>query len=121
MFDYTAARNYQKQKQEKLEAERFNLWQKAKQDCEKIITVIIDKYEPKKIIQWGSVLDSKHFSEASDIDLAVEGVESVKFLQMLADVEDMTDFSLDLINWENLDASFQKIILMKGIIIYERR
>ncbi|MBD2394969.1 nucleotidyltransferase domain-containing protein [Cyanobacterium aponinum FACHB-4101] len=121
MFDYTAARNYQRQKQEKLKAERFNLWQQAKQDCEKIIQTIIEKYQPKRIIQWGSLLESKHFSEASDIDLAVEGIESITFFKMLGDVEDLTDFSVDLIRWENLDSSFQKIILMKGKIIYEQR
>lgn len=121
MFDYDAARNYQRQKQEKLKAERFNLWQQAKEDCEKIIKIIIDKYQAKRIIQWGSLLKLKHFSEASDIDLAVEGIEAIKFLQMLKEVEDLTDFSLDLIRWENLDSSFQKIILMKGKIIYEQR
>lgn len=121
MFDYTAARNYQRQKQKKLKAKRFYLWQKATQDCNRITEIIIEKYQPKRIIQWGSLLESKHFSEASDIDLAVEGIESIKFLQMLGDVENLTNFSLDLIRWENLDSSFQKIILMRGKILYEQR
>ncbi len=121
MFDYSSARIYLQEKQDTLKAQRFDLWKKAQEDTCQIIGVIINKYEPKRIIQWGSVLESRHFSEASDIDLAVEGVDSLKFMEMLATVEDMTSFSLDLVRWENIHSSFQKIILMKGKIIYETR
>jgi predicted nucleotidyltransferase len=119
-FDYAAAKTYLQQKQEQLKAQRFRLWQQAEKDTSEIIAMIISKYSPQKIIQWGSVLDSTQFSEMSDIDLAVAGIESVAFLQMLADAEKITNFSLDLIRWENIDQCFQKIILMKGKIVYEK-
>lgn len=38
----------------------------------------------------------------------------------MADAEEMTQFPLDLVRWENLYPSFQKIILMKGKVIYEQ-
>ncbi len=120
MFDYESARRYLREKQESLHRKRLNLWTKAKQDSDNIIKMIREKYEPEKIIQWGSVLESKHFSEASDIDLAVVGIDSIKFMGLLADAEDLTDFPLDLIKWENIHPSFQKIILMKGKIVYEK-
>lgn len=120
MFDYVQARRYLREKQEALKAKRFVLWEKAQEDAHNIIKMIIDKYDPQRIIQWGSVWDSKHFSEASDIDLAVVGIDTIKFMGLLADAEDLTDFPLDLIRWENIHPSFQKIILMKGKIVYEK-
>jgi predicted nucleotidyltransferase len=114
-------RAYLKQKHELLTAKRLELWAIAQQDSQNIIAMIIKKYQPKQIIQWGSVLNAKHFSEASDIDLAVKGLDSITFMQLLADVEEMTQFPLDLIQWENIHPSFQKIILMKGKIVYEQR
>jgi aryl carrier-like protein len=52
--------------------------------------MIIQNYHPKQIIQWGSLLESRHFSEASDIDLAVVGLDSLSFMRLLADAENMT-------------------------------
>lgn len=118
LFDYGSARLYLRKKQEKLKNQRFALWQQAQQDAQQIIIMIINQYNPKRIIQWGSVLESKHFSEASDIDIAVEGIGSIEFMRLLAEAEDMTNFSLDLIRWENVDESFQKILLRKGKIVY---
>lgn len=118
LFDYASARTYLRKKQEKLKSQRFALWQQAQQDAEQIMMMIINKYSPKRIIQWGSVLESQHFSEASDIDIAVEGMDSIEFMRLLGEAEDMTNFSLDLIRWENVDGSFQKILLRKGKIVY---
>jgi predicted nucleotidyltransferase len=119
-FNYLSARRRLQRKQEEITERRFQLWQQAEEEANKIINMIINKYQPQRIIQWGSVVDSKYFSEISDIDIAIVGVDSVTFLQILADAEAITRFSLDLIRWENIDPSFQNIILMKGKIIYER-
>ena len=80
--------------------------------------MIIQEYHPKQVIQWGSILDARHFSEASDIDVAVVGLDSLSFMRLLADAEDLTEFPLDLIQFELIHPSFQKIILMKGKVIY---
>lgn len=119
-FNYSAAKRYLQRKEEQIADQRLQLWQQAEEDANRIIKMIVDKYKPQRIIQWGSVLNSKYFSEISDIDLAIAGVDSVKFLQILADAEEMTRFSLDLVRWENLDPCFQSIILMKGKILHER-
>jgi len=119
-FNYLSARRRLQRKQEEITERRFQLWQQAQEEANKIISMIINKYQPQRIIQWGSVLDSKYFSEISDIDIAIVGVDSVKFLQIMAEAEEITRFSLDLIRWENIDPCFQNIILMKGKIVYER-
>lgn len=119
MFDYASASQSLKHKQDQAQAQRFSLWQKAKADSVTIIEMIIEKYSPEQIIQWGSILKPKHFSEVSDIDLAISGVDSIVFMNLLADAESLTQFSLDLVRWEELCDPFQRIISMKGIVVYE--
>jgi predicted nucleotidyltransferase len=117
-FDIRAARRYLRQKQETRQANRLVLWQQASQDARKIIKMIEEKYQPKQIIQWGSILDPKHFSEISDIDLAIAGLDAMTFMRLLADAEALTTFPLDLVQWEAIHPAFQNIILMKGKIVY---
>jgi len=119
-FDYAAGRAYLEKKQAALRAKRLALWQQAQEDVQKIIEMIIRRYDPQQIIQWGSVLEPEHFSEASDIDLAVAGVDPVLFLRLLADAEVMTEFSLDLIRWEEIQPAFQKVITAKGKVVYAK-
>ncbi|MBN2002495.1 MAG: nucleotidyltransferase domain-containing protein [Anaerolineae bacterium] len=119
-FDYASSRAYLQDKQMALQAKRLALWQQAQEDVQKIIEMIIRRYDPQQIIQWGSVLEPEHFSEASDIDLAVAGVDSVLFLRLLADAEVMTEFSLDLIRWEEIQPAFQKVITAKGKVVYAK-
>ena len=120
MFYYAKARHFLSQKQKALQVQRYSLWQKAQLDSQKIIDMVIRDYAPRQMIQWGSVLKPEHFSEASDIDLAVIGVALLTFLQLFAEAEAMTDFSLDLVRWEDIHPAFQRILLMKGKVIYEQ-
>ena len=119
-FDYAAAREHLQQKHAALHAKRLALWQQAHADAQAIIEMIARSYDPQQIIQWGSVLAPLHFSEASDIDLAVAGVDSVVFLQLLGDAEALTDFLLDILRWEEVSPAFQKTILMKGKVVYAK-
>ncbi|WPL16899.1 hypothetical protein Thiowin_01879 [Thiorhodovibrio winogradskyi] len=82
--------------------------------------MVIARFNPSRIIQWGSVLEPRHFSAISDIDLAIEGVGSLEFLTLFRLAEAETKFPLDVVRWENLEPEFQRVILMKGEIRYRR-
>jgi hypothetical protein len=43
-------------------------------DFERIVRHIAAVSDPLRIYQWGSLLERAHFSEISDIDIAVEGL-----------------------------------------------
>ncbi|MBB1074309.1 nucleotidyltransferase domain-containing protein [Rhodoferax sp. 4810] len=120
-FDYQAVCRYLQHKHEIATKKRQFLWQQATLDTQVIVNRIIECYQPKRIIQWGSLLKAQHFSEVSDIDLAIEGVGSVEFLGLLALAEDCTDFPLDILRRENVDPAFQATLLAKGKILYEQR
>ena len=55
-----------------LERMRRRLFNKAIADFKAIVDLIINRYQPLKIVQWGSLLDFQTFDENSDIDIAVE-------------------------------------------------
>lgn len=96
-------------------------FERAWQDCRAIIALIIEKYHPVRLYQWGSLLDRQKFSEISDIDLAVEGLESPEqFFALYGDAETLTDFPLDLVELEHVDPLHQTSIRRKGRLVYER-
>ena len=100
----------------------FELWKQATKDSHKILTMLIEKYDPLRIYQWGSLLDRKKFTSKSDIDIAVEGIESTEaFFSMYKYAEKITNFSLDLIEIEKIEPEFRKIIMSKGRMVYERK
>jgi len=121
MFDYAAARRRLQARQEARQKQRLSLWQQAQDDAQRIVQLTLDHYQPRMIIQWGSVLQPEHFSEASDIDLAVAGLAFPQFMRLFGEAEELTRFSLDLLRWEEIDPSFQKIILAKGEVLYGER
>lgn len=84
--------------------------------------MIIKKYNPKRIWQWGSLLDQFFFSNISDIDIAVEGIKDWKtFSAMLGDAWEMTDFYLDLVTIEDVIPIYRKHIKKNGRLVYERK
>jgi predicted nucleotidyltransferase len=44
-------------------------------DAPAIVAMLAKYYKPLRIWRWGSLLDRERFSEISDTDIAVEGIE----------------------------------------------
>jgi len=121
-FNIQKARAFVQQKQAKRSQMNHQLFEKASKDFENIVSVLIQKYHLMRIYQWGSLLDEKQFSSISDIDIAVEGVQSVdEYFKMLEDADQLTEFHLDLVDIEKIDPIHAEAIRMKGKLVYERR
>lgn len=94
----------------------------AQADAKAIIEMIAEKYRPHRIWQWGSLIQTRHFSEISDIDIGLEGLsDPCTIFAVLKDAETMTDFPLDIVELDRMEPEFADIIRMKGRIIYERQ
>jgi len=120
-FDIAAARrNLMKATQ--LRAERIAaLYRKASDDAGRIIRLIAEKYRPGRMYQWGSLLNPSSFAEYSDIDIAVEGIESAEdFFALYGDAMKLTDFPLDIVQMEKIEPEFAQIIRTRGRVVYER-
>ena len=96
-------------------------FQRATVDAERIIHMIIDRYAPTSIYQWGSLLEYRRFNELSDIDIAVTGLSQASTVfHLMGDAEDMTDFPLDIVELERIAPLHRESIIRKGKLVYER-
>jgi len=72
-FDINETRRFLKDKQDRIRTKNLTLLAQARKDFDKIVKMLIKKYRPRRIYQWGSLLNENDFSEISDIDIAIEG------------------------------------------------
>ena len=121
MVDLDAAAEFQKKRVERILAARRERWTVAAADAERIIVMIVQKYRPDAVYQWGSVLRPERFTELSDIDIAVEGMSGARFFAMLGEAEDLTRLPLDIVELEHIEPEFRELIVRYGRRVYERR
>lgn len=117
----TARRNLEQRHARRADALAARL-AKAQADFAAITGMIVTKYRPRRIWQWGSLLNTRHFSEMSDIDIGIEGLQDASTIfAILEDAETMTEFPLDIVELDRMEPAFADIIRMKGRAIYERK
>lgn len=120
-IDISKVKEFLKNREKKKRTELLELHARAKNDAKEIISMIIQKYNPVRIWQWGSVIEPELFREYSDIDIGIEGITNAEtFFKLLGDAMELTDFSLDIVQMEKIEPQFAEIIKMKGKIVYER-
>ncbi len=119
--DIGKVREFLKEKKLRRQVLLDERYEKANNDFERILRFVIERYNPVRIYQWGSLLDRNRFSEISDIDIAVEGIESYEeFSKLYGDIEPMTEFSIDLVRMEKIHPLHAESIRQKGRLVYER-
>ncbi len=117
----SASRDFVRRKQQQRNELLEKRYAVATRDFQQIVEMIINDFNPLRIYQWGSLLNKKHFSEISDIDIAIEGlVDPQKFFNLLSKAMDMTDLPLDIVQLEFIHELQKKTILENGKLIYER-
>lgn len=95
--------------------------EKARRDFDTVVAMIVKEYKPLRIYQWGSLLEDRHFSEISDIDIAVEGITDAAVLSGLrAEAEKLTYFPLDIVAIEHVHPVYADHIRRRGRIVHER-
>jgi len=83
--------------------------------------MIINKYEPQKIYQWGSLLNRKYFSKISDIDIAVVGNFTPReIFAMFGEADAMTEFPLYLVELDKIEPLYAESIRKNGKLVYEK-
>ena len=93
----------------------------ARRDFNAIVATIAREYSPARIYQWGSLIEDRHFSEMSDIDIAVEGISDPAILSALGGTaQKMTRFTLDIVAIEHVHPAYADHIRRRGRVVYER-
>jgi len=120
-FNIEEARGNLKKRRDIAEKEREKLFNKAYSDYKEIINMIIQRFNPERIYQWGSLLDKKMFTDYSDIDIALEGMKSIEDLIELERLaESLTEFPLDILDLDKVPSVYADTIRLKGVLVYER-
>ena len=97
------------------------LERQARENARRLVQMIIQEFQPKRIYQWGSLTRHGAFRDFSDIDLAVEGVtEPELFFRMLGRCMELSDFPVDLVQMECLDPLRADEIRAHGCLLWER-
>ena len=95
---------------------------RAQEDFCRIKEMLIAKYHPRRIYQWGSLLRPEKFQEISDIDIALEGLDnSMAGLHALDDACRLTNFPVDLVEMERIHPSHAQSIREEGRLVYEHK
>ncbi|MBU1121101.1 MAG: nucleotidyltransferase domain-containing protein [Candidatus Omnitrophica bacterium] len=79
---------------------------------------ISKEFDVAKVFLFGSCLES--VETANDIDIAVKGINPRDFFKYYGRISMAVDDAVDLVDLDDVREHFQKRILSKGRIIYER-
>ena len=120
-FNYGSARRFLHLREETRREALQRRLQAARRDFDRIVDLVVEKYRPTRIYQWGSLLHPGAFSEKSDIDIAVEGIASSDdFLALYGEACELTRFELDLVQIEKAYPAHAASIRERGRLIYDR-
>ena len=120
-IDLDAVRSFLAAKEQRRSAELDARFAQATSDFEAIVGRIVACHEPRRLYQWGSLLDRDKFSKISDIDVAIEGLGGPQeFSALLGDVMGMSNSPLDIVELERVGAENADHIRKQGRLVYER-
>ncbi len=121
-IDMDKVRAFVRKKYERRRKDLDVRFSQATADFESVIDKIITRHNPRRILQWGLLLDRQRFSEISDIDIAVEGIrDAEEFFGILGIAMDSTNLPVDLVEIEKLPEETAARIRKKGKVVYERK
>ena len=110
-FDVEAARQALARRGADRQKRERGLASEAQADFCRICEMLVSKYRPRRIYQWGSLLQPERFQEISDIDIAIEGLEDpLAGLHALDDACQLTRFPVDLVEIERIHTAHAKTI-----------
>ncbi len=119
MIDHRETIDFLKRRERSRQDALDTRFRDAWRDFQQIVAYIVDTHHPQRIWQWGSLLERKHFSEISDLDIAVEGLCSAdEIFQIVARAEELTDFPVDIVELEKVEPEYRELIKRKGKLIY---
>jgi predicted nucleotidyltransferase len=114
------ARAFLLQRAEKRQAERHARFVRAWAEFDRIAALLIESRAATRIYQWGSLLNEAHFTEMSDIDVAIEGCPSAAvFFRIYGEARALTRFPLDMVELEKIEPLHAESIRRRGRLVYD--
>lgn len=117
-FDRVHERERERRRREAQEAAQRRLVNRAERIAKQVIKKVLADYEPKEIIQAGSLVDSPRFTEISDIDIAVSGLSPEELEEISDWAEEKSSFPVDILDLDRADQEHIDSIRNKGRRVY---
>ena len=97
------------------------LFERTTREADAVIAQIAREVNPRRIYQWGSLLDRGRFSEISDIDIAVEGLRGPEeYFRTVGIALDGATAPVDVVEMEKLPADVAEYVRRRGKVVHER-
>ena len=91
-------------------------------DFDRIVEMIVREFAPRRVWQWGSLLDRRRFSTRSDIDIALEGLgRAERLFELYARAEALTAFPLHVVELERIETEYARLIRDTGRLVHGDR
>lgn len=121
-IDLDRVRAFLREKDGRRSARLDARFEQARRDARAIVAQIASQVNPRRVYQWGSLLDRNRFSEIFDIDIAVEGLrDPAEFFQALGIAMERTSLPVDVVELEEVPPEIAKRIRTRGALVHERR
>jgi predicted nucleotidyltransferase len=117
-FDRVHERERERRRREAQEAAQRRLVNKAQRAANQVIKHVIAEYEPEKIYQAGSLVDSDRFTEISDIDIAISGLQPEELEEISQWAEEKSSFPVDILDLDRAEQVHIESITGKGKRVY---
>lgn len=105
---------YWRRRQNEEQARNEELASQARADLRRIVATLREQFGAGRVILFGSLVRQR-FLPDSDIDLAVEGLTKADFFAVLAHVNELSRFWVDVKPLEDLDPYFRQRVLETGV------
>jgi uncharacterized protein len=112
--NYTLALQNREQTEQNALKERFRCaWEVAP----KAVQVLKEEFGASRVLVFGSLVHRCWFSNTSDIDLAVWGLDSQTHLVAVAKLQDLSSFKVDLVRMERCKPELMRVVLQEGQLL----
>lgn len=117
-FDRVHERERERRRREAQEAAQRRLVNKAQRAANQVIKHLLAEYEPEKIYQAGSLVDSDRFTEISDIDIAISGLTPEELEEVSDWAEEKSSFPVDILDLDRAEQVHVDSITRTGRQVY---
>jgi predicted nucleotidyltransferase len=115
-----AAAAHQRRLAEEAESHRTARFEQAQRELNRAVYHVRTAFACRRIIVWGSMLHPSRFTEMSDLDICVEGIDDIEeWSRLEREVLEMTTLPLHLVRWESLQPLYRRRIMERGEVVYE--
>lgn len=88
-----------------------------RREAERLAHLLIEECGAEKVYLFGSLVWTENYASETDIDLAVQGLDSTQLLDAIHIIEKESDFSVDLVDLDRVPHPLRDRIVTSGVVL----